>query len=118
MPFLPRVIATDGTVALQNDGWFRIEPGEAGETARRDLSPNARVVMGLWSTSRRFGWLAQHLMHVVSHRLGLLHVGEQVRFSIEPYMPAREYFEKDMKGSLGHYIFWTGKSGTGPAVGP
>jgi hypothetical protein len=107
-PGLPVVIATKGTIGLVHDRWMQLDPGPAGEDARRDLGSHVRAVMGFWPTDRQFGWFALRLMHDVSERLALVHSVGNVPFSIDGYMPAHLYFEEDqLYEKTGRFIFWT-----------
>jgi hypothetical protein len=114
-PHLPRVIAAPKVVALQHDGWVKIDPGD--DVTRRietKHGPRARCVMGVWPSAHHFGWIALHLMHAVHDRLGCLHFAEQVRRPLDQYLrpTATAYFEESMKGKRAHYIVWTGRKQT------
>jgi hypothetical protein len=112
-PMLPAVFATQGIVGLSNDDWIQIDPGEdVLATMKKEQGDDSRVVMGLYPTRRQFGWLAIRIMHDVHVRLGLSHAHHQVPFSIDGYLPAKEYFEEDCAGKTAWYIIWNRKSYT------
>ena len=57
---------------------------------------------------RHFGWLALHVMHACSERLGLSHAGENIRLPILAYLPINSYGREVIAGKGTGYIFWNG----------
>jgi hypothetical protein len=109
-PFLPRLIAAPGTVAIQDDGWLRHDLGEESkEKIRRQHGPRARAVMIPYPTKRHFGWLAFHLIHTVHERLGPVYAAGNVRMPIDEYLPVGP-FSNELKDGETDAIVWSGKS--------
>jgi hypothetical protein len=85
-PLLPRVITAGKTVGFVNDGRFSLGASSVSDH-----------VMSIFGTSRRFRWLALHLMDTVSLRLGLRNFGEQFDYRLIDYYPLEEYL-KEIQG--------------------
>jgi hypothetical protein len=74
---------------------------------RAEHGEDARIVMGVWPTKQRFGWLALHLMSHASDRLGTMNFGTGVSFGLLEYLPANLY-HGELKNP--HYVLWSGKA--------
>ncbi len=68
---------------------------------------DARIVMGIWPTTQRFGWLALHLMGHASERLGTMNFATGVAFDLMNYLPANLYHGESKNPS---YVVWSGKT--------
>jgi hypothetical protein len=79
-PLLPRVIVAGGTVGVVNDGRFKLGAGHGTDH-----------VAAIFETTRRFRWLAVHLMDTVNQRLGVRNFGENFDYRISDYFPFDEY---------------------------
>jgi len=104
---VPRVIVAGTTVGILGDNLISIDPRQPVE-ADPAMDPPSDVlnILGFWDVSRRFGWLASHLMHTSASRLGLVHAASGARYGFQQYLPIDEYFQEDIAGKTGSYLVY------------
>jgi hypothetical protein len=106
-PYLPAVIATQGIVGLLADRWMLITPTETDAAGIRAQSgDDARIIMGVWSAQRQFGWMALRLMHDITQRFGLNHAESQITLALDSHFPVLEYHAESFAGADVGYIVW------------
>lgn len=115
---LPRVIVNDKVIALANDVWMRFNWDEDTiADIRSKYGTDARIVMQVYQSNQRFGWLALHLMDHAASRLGCRDFNTGVSLSLARYQPAKLY-HAELKGP--HCIVWRGNysesEGSSPPV--
>ncbi len=79
---------------------------EEAVSIKAAFGDDARVVMGFWAAKQQFGWLALRLLYDIHDRLGLVHNGSQIPFSIASHLPFKEYVKDQVVGALVGYVAW------------
>lgn len=108
-PHLPRVVTCHRAVGFLRDGYMQIIPtAEVLEEAKSKVGEDARLLMSVCKTRRRFGWLALHLLYTVSSRLGAVNAKLNERRLVEHYLASTgmSYFEQDLEGTDLRHIWW------------
>lgn len=84
---LPRIVVAEQAVGFLDDGYTSLKlPKDAMQQARKEHGPGVRPLMGFWETERRFGFLAMHVLHTVSTRLGPRDGAIGPVYGFDPYL--------------------------------
>jgi len=113
VPLLPRVVVAGETVALLNDGFIRFTPPEeVRANLTKKYGNDARQLMVVWDTKRRFGWFALHLLHTVCARIGADNAVLGLGRKIDHYLQstAEAYFQEHLADSRCWSIPWVPKT--------
>jgi hypothetical protein len=104
---LPGVIVAGEKVGLSFDRVLDIEPSaDARHECVTQHGEDTCIAMGIWKTKRRFGWLAMHMLRACCSRIGQIHADLDVRLDVASYLPAKQYFDSELKDSAGRLFGW------------
>jgi hypothetical protein len=101
-PFLPRVIVGGNAIGLSSDNWFRLDRPDP-VPGRPEMPADDKPLMMFADWEKKFGFMALHLVHAVSERLGTMHATEDVRFIIDGYLPVNAYMAQ-AREKVAHWL--------------